>query len=300
MLVWASRPAWADSKEECVSAADRGQQARDEGKYRLAREAFIACARSSCPGMVARSCAQWLRDVDAAMPSIVVGARDEKGADVVDARVLVDGELLADKLDGRLTFIDPGEHLLRLERTGEAPQEQHVVIRASEKNRIIVFKVGSATGADQPAATGRRPQGPSPETPQATERTADSFFTTRNTVVLSLVGLAAIAVGSAVYLGVQSRSNADAAAHYRATNAPNACVGVTTSLCESWSDAVDAENRDAMASDVLYVAGGALAVGAVVTWLVWPSRPAQPASGMAWLAPAMGPGRIGLGAGGSF
>ena len=47
-----------DEKTQCISASDEGQQLRDDGKFKLAGDAFARCARPTCPGVVRRECAQ--------------------------------------------------------------------------------------------------------------------------------------------------------------------------------------------------------------------------------------------------
>jgi hypothetical protein len=68
--------AFADEREQCASAADKGQQLRDEGKYRGAREQFLSCAREVCPGPIRKDCSDWLNQVESVAPSIVIAAKE--------------------------------------------------------------------------------------------------------------------------------------------------------------------------------------------------------------------------------
>jgi hypothetical protein len=68
-----------EPKQVCLDASERGQNERDEGTYRLARESFMACARPSCPRVILDSCSQWLRELDESAPTLVLGAKDEHG-----------------------------------------------------------------------------------------------------------------------------------------------------------------------------------------------------------------------------
>ncbi len=116
------------------------------------------------------------------------------------------------------------------------------------------------------------------------------------TVVLG--GVAAAAVGVGAYFGLQSRSNANVAHGYLETKGESACGGsVPPSYCAAWDNAVQAQNRDATASDVLYVAGGVLALSAVMTWVLWPKGERAIS---AWVLPEVGPAGVGVGAGGRF
>lgn len=130
-------PARADSAQVCFDAAVDGQKHRDAGKLIAARERFIACAKG-CPDEVMKDCANWLSDVDAALPTVVFGAHDGNGHDLLDVRVSVDGRAVGDTSQGKPVALDPGTHTVRFERDGAAPIERTLVVRAGEKNRNIV------------------------------------------------------------------------------------------------------------------------------------------------------------------
>jgi len=134
-------PARADDREQCLGASSSAQDLRRENKLIDARAQLLVCARELCPGVVRRDCAQWLDEVNAAMPTIVIAAKDHLQHDVVAAHVLVDGAAYLDHLDGMAKPIDPGVHKLRLEVAGAPPVQQDIVIREGEKNRIVELTV---------------------------------------------------------------------------------------------------------------------------------------------------------------
>jgi hypothetical protein len=111
-MAWSSS-ARADDRVVCVTASERGQRLRDEGKLRAARQDFIDCSRATCPLIVTRDCNQWLSELDVSLPSIVFSARDAVGNDLVEVRVLIDGSPLVETLDGRAVPVDLGVHALR-------------------------------------------------------------------------------------------------------------------------------------------------------------------------------------------
>ncbi|HXX66888.1 MAG TPA: hypothetical protein VEK07_06890 [Polyangiaceae bacterium] len=122
----------------------------------------------------------------------------------------------------------------------------------------------------------------------------------------SIGGAAVAAVAVAIALGLESQSNANQAASDRtllnqtvsAGNSNTGCYGgANTTLCPKLNDAVQAQNRDAKASDVLYATGGVLAVAAVAAWFLWPQSRTEPS---AWLAPTVGTSEVGIRAGGRF
>lgn len=136
-----------DEKEQCISASDEGQQLRDDGKYRLARDAFVRCARPTCPAIIGHDCAQWLVDVDARSPTIVIDAKDDRGTDLVEVNVQIDGAPFVAKLDGLPTPVDPGEHIFHYEAAGFPPVDERIVIRTAEKNRVLRVRFAPYTSA---------------------------------------------------------------------------------------------------------------------------------------------------------
>lgn len=143
--------AYADGADDrvnvCADASEKGQELRDTGKLRAARDLFVKCAAEGCPAIVQKDCAAWLADVNAAIPSVVVSARDENGADLSDVTVKAEGEVIATRLDGRAVEMDPGVHTFRFERPGAAMKEESLILRTGEKRRPIRVTLVSATGS---------------------------------------------------------------------------------------------------------------------------------------------------------
>ncbi len=90
------------------ASAEDGETARKAGELLRARELFAQCAARECPAMLRRDCSSWLEDAERQVPSIVLGARDAQGNDVVDARASLDGLLVREHLDGNPIALDPG------------------------------------------------------------------------------------------------------------------------------------------------------------------------------------------------
>jgi hypothetical protein len=85
-----------------------------------------------------------LSEVQRLIPSVVLGLHDAGGNDVVGAKVSLDGQPLADRLDGHAIDVDPGEHTLQFDVSGRAPVKQKVVIREGEKGREILVTMDSS------------------------------------------------------------------------------------------------------------------------------------------------------------
>ena len=120
-IVASSSLAYADtlSKEACVDAHSRGQDARDQGKITLARKLFLTCAQSGCPAAVQGDCARFADDLSNLQPTVNFVARDGNGNDLPNTSVYVDGMLVATSIDGRPVDIDPGNHTVKFSNAGK-------------------------------------------------------------------------------------------------------------------------------------------------------------------------------------
>jgi hypothetical protein len=297
--------ALADSpKEACLIAADQGQSLRDDGKYALARDQFLSCSRDACPKLVHDQCTEWLRQLDESIPTVVFGAKDDQGADVPSARVLVDGKPVSSGIDGKPVSLDPGAHDIRFER--DTPSQSvalHVVLRTGEKNREISGTFPAAEGLPAPPeappeAPSAALQTPPPDAPEGGHESTVG----RNAVSISLLGAGVVGLGLGAFFGVKSQGDKSDAANLRGQVQANECPTPSASMiCQQLSDKVDAQNRDALVSDIMYVAGGVLAVGAVATFLLWPNSAGETrAATTSWVAPFIEPTRAGVRLGGTF
>ncbi|MBX3190682.1 MAG: hypothetical protein KF819_27025 [Labilithrix sp.] len=187
----AAQSAGADEKQACVAASEKAQQLRNAGKLGEAREQLAICGRSACPRLVQQDCTTWMSEVLAILPSIVPGARDRKGRDIVEVKVFVDGKMVTETLDGKPIAVDPGVHTFRFETRSAPPIEEQVVVRQNEKNRILT--VTFATPGD---AGGAR------VTTDATRDPAPPIAA----YVVGGVGLVGLGVGAAI--GVTASSDA--------------------------------------------------------------------------------------------
>jgi hypothetical protein len=149
----------ADDKQVCLGAYISAQRLRQEDKLVEAREQLLTCARDVCPPTLKKDCTTWTAEVDQALPSVVIDARDSDGADVIDVKVTVDGKPFADRLDGKPRPLNPGVHTFRYETEGAPVISEKVVVRAGEKMRkvIVKFATTSKNPAPAPSATGKDP-----------------------------------------------------------------------------------------------------------------------------------------------
>jgi len=130
------------SKEACIDAHSRGQDAKDQGKISLARKLFLSCAQSTCPALVQGDCARFADDLSRSQPTLSFTARDGAGADLPDTTVYIDGVLTVTRLDdGKAHDVDPGAHTIKFIH-GSKDQVVPVVINAGEKGRTVAATFG--------------------------------------------------------------------------------------------------------------------------------------------------------------
>jgi hypothetical protein len=142
-------------KLACVQASDKAQQLRVAGKLLEARDSLRACVLDACPGVVREACAQWLGEVQASLPSIVIGAKDGDGRDLLDVKVSIDGKLVTEHLGGLAVPIDPGRHKMRYEKADGTFLEEDILVGEGTKNRAVSVAFpapkASAVGSTTPA-----------------------------------------------------------------------------------------------------------------------------------------------------
>ena len=148
-----TRTAAADDTSVCIAASEAGQSLRDKQALLEAREKFATCSRDVCPRPIRADCMQQRDAVEAAMPSVVLRAKDTRGEDAIDVKVFCDGAVLATQLDGRARPVNPGAHVFRFEIQGVPPFERKVVVGEGEKNRLVVGDAPRETPPSNPSAT---------------------------------------------------------------------------------------------------------------------------------------------------
>jgi hypothetical protein len=214
---------------------DSGQHLRTSRKLIAAKDQFIVCARAICPGPVKKDCAEWLAELEATLPSVVLGAKDPKGGDVIDVSVTVDNSPFVDKLDGSSVPIDPGPHVFHFEWRGHPSVDQQVLIREGEKSRLVTATFpGSSTDAP-PAPPDAKGSAPVP-------------------VGVWIFGGLAVA-GGAAFAGLGASGQSDAS-NLRSTCAPN---------CSS--SAVDSARLKVILANVSLGVGIA-SLGIATTWFI--------------------------------
>jgi hypothetical protein len=225
---------------DCIGASDSSLTLRKEHKLRAARAQLLVCAAASCPEDIRNECIRRVADINAGMPTIVFEAKDAAGRDLSGVRVTMDGQVLAERLEGTALSIDPGEHTFVFETAGQPLVQKQFVIREGEKDR----REGVVFGAIEPA------------TAPSASKPAQQGLGTQRILAIAAAGIGLVGVGVGTAFGLQSMSKHDDAVQA----CPNLCAdqrGV-----DLWNDAQSAGN----VSTVGFAVGAAALVGAAVLW----------------------------------
>ena len=245
----------ADDKQVCVAASEKGQQLRSSGKLVEAREQFNLCGRTECPKLIQQDCTQWMSEVLASLPSVVPGAKDKKGRDIVDARLSIDGKVVTETLDGKPIVVDPGVHsfVFEAKSAGAAPAvKEQFVIKPGEKNRLVSVTIATGDDGGATAAAG------------TTEPPADTSKSSPPIAAYVVGGLGIAALGAAGVMALLASSDAR---DLRSTCSPN---------CKQ-SD-VDAIQTRYTINAVTAGVGGVLLITGIVLLIVHGSGSAQTGS----------------------
>ncbi len=271
----ASPSASADvTKEACLDAHSRGQDARDQGKLTLARKLFLTCAQSTCPALVQGDCARYADDLGRLQPTLSFVARDGRGRDLPDTSVYIDGVRVATRLDdGKAHDVDPGKHSVKFSHGGKE-QVVTVVVGAGEKARTVTATFGSPPGAP---VTGIGLQ------PTPTRLPAPAPRPVRPAGARLLLGLgAAMALGGGA-LGIVGLALV-----------PDGCsIGTHRCAAPPGDPAFGDAGNAVTLMNIGFVAAG-VGVAAVVGGLVWYKKGAKPPREQNLVAPWLAPGTAGI------
>jgi hypothetical protein len=135
------------STAECLAATESSVKLGNDHKLRAERAQFLVCAAASCPTDIRKDCASQVESVSAQIPTIIFEAKDPSGADINAVKVTMDGEVLAERLEGTALSIDPGEHTFAFETAGQPPVTRKFTIQQAQKDRHERITFGTITPA---------------------------------------------------------------------------------------------------------------------------------------------------------
>jgi hypothetical protein len=305
IVLGSTNAALADpTKQECLDAFEKQQSMRAQNKLRTARDAAKVCASPSC-GRIAPDCAKSALDIAALIPTIVFEAKDGDGHDVAAVKVSMDGQKIADKLEGSALEVDIGDHEFVFEANGQTVK-QRFVIREGDKVRHEKVTIGQPTPATTtttttpPTTTPTQPPPPAADTPKAPDP-APTPVDTGSTgtgqrvagAVIGVVGIVGAAIGT-YYLVSYSSDNSSFP-----TDGQKLCGGIGQgTTCPPAQDLKSSIESESVKGGVALGIGGALIVTGLIVFLTAPSH--HTATSSLQLVPTMGRGSGGLVLGGSF
>jgi hypothetical protein len=232
---------------DCLAANEAALKLGNEHKLRSERSQLLVCAASTCPADIRKECLSHVDRLNAQIPTIVLSAKDASGADLVAVKVAMEGEVLAERLEGTALAVDPGEHTFTFETAGQAPVTKKLFIMQGQKDRreLVVFEA------------------PQPATGQASEARSEPGGGIGTQKVLALIagglGVAGLGVGTAFGLIAMSQKNDAQSA------CPNTCA--TQDGVNKWSSA----GSSARIADIGFIVGGVGVAGGAILWLTAPN-----------------------------
>ena len=251
-----TRFASADDKADCLAASDKAQDLRSQSKLVESRAQLLICARDVCPGAISQDCTQWLKEVDAATPTITISAHDRDNHDLVDVSVRLDGIPWVEWLDGKAHPVNPGPHTFVFTAAGKPTVTQQVLVQEGDHDRGIVVVMGKAEVPSPTPDVTAHPEPKQPESPPA----SGAVWMRPVGYVLMTAGLVSVVAGGV--FGIVATVNWN--------QATSACP--IQSPCSD-SSALNARSTAGTTADwstALLVAGGVVAATGFVVWLAAP------------------------------
>ena len=266
---WTARAA-EPTTADCLDASEKSLALRNQHKLREARDQLLICSAGSCPADIRDECIRRVDGINAAMPTLVFEAKDAAGNDLVAVKVTMDGQPVADRLDGVALSIDPGEHAFTFAMEGQPPVVKKLVLREGEKHRQerIAFGVPVApTPAAAPIPVSAPIVAPELQAAPPPSETLPRGFGTQRILALVSAGVGVVGLGFGIGYGLAAMSKHD--------EAKKACPGLCTDQhgVDLWNQASSAGN----VSTVGFIVGAAGIVGGAVLWFT--ARPAASETG---------------------
>jgi hypothetical protein len=257
-----SSVAAAQDMQRCIASNEKSIALRKAGKLRDALEELRTCAADRCVADIQTVCEQRIAEIHAAMPTIVFGAKDGSGHDLIAVKVGVDTKPLAERLDGAAIAVDPGAHDFSFEVAGRPVLMTRLLIREGEKDRHETVVIEGA-----PARPGSE---------------AESGGTGATLgLVVGGAGAAALIAGGVLGLWASSKWS----------DSKSECGAPGCSPAAHAAAIADHDSASGMAlgSTIAFVAGGsALAAGAVLFLVALPGRHQTAAGGKVQITPGLG------------
>ncbi len=256
----AARPALAadPTTAECLSATESSLALRHQHKLRDARAKLLICSADSCPADIRNECIRRVAEIKTAIPTIVFEARDAAGNDLGAVKVTMDGEVLAERLDGSALSIDPGARAFTFATAGHPGVHKQFLIREGEKDRRerIVFDRSVAVAATSLPAVRPTPTVTASSTPSVSAQSEPRPVDTQRKLALAAAGIGIVGLGVGIGFGLASI--------FKHRDAVQACPGECAD--QNGVDLWNKARSDGTVSTVAFIVGTVGIVGGVVLW----------------------------------
>ncbi|HQY65003.1 MAG TPA: hypothetical protein PK141_26605 [Polyangiaceae bacterium] len=130
-----------DTKRQCAADHEQTQRRRLEGALVAARVSAIACAQETCPARVRVECIQLLGELDAAIPSVIVDAREPDGSSPPRVTITIDGGEGIEGDGGKPLALDPGAHVVRAVTPDGRAIEARFTLSEGEARRHVPLRL---------------------------------------------------------------------------------------------------------------------------------------------------------------
>ncbi len=259
------------SVTDCLSATEAAPKLRASHKLREARKQLLVCAAPTCPAEIRADCTHAVDEVNANLSTIVFAVKTTAGQELSAVKVTMDGEVVAEQLDGSALALDPGSHSFTFESAGQPQTTQTFILREGDKWRIESVVMGSAATAAAATATAT----PTP-TPSSTQASSPGGPLKTVGIVTGAVGVAGLAFGTVFGVLALSTKGSDC----------------SNGLCNPGSSST-AYTRGNM-STAGFIAGGVLLAGGVTMFLLAPKGGSEKPAASVAVGPMAGPSVGGL------
>ena len=153
LAVW-QLPAYA-APAACVAAWRNADKLVKVGQLRAAKVSMLKCAHYTCGGVLSKECGRRVAEIENDTPTIVPVVKDEDGDALADVSLAMDGELVANRIDGRAVMVDPGTHEFTFQRGNRVLASYQTTILQGQRNRTVEVSLDG----DRPMVKTRLPPG---------------------------------------------------------------------------------------------------------------------------------------------
>jgi hypothetical protein len=137
-------------REQCIRSYETGQRLEKTGNLVEAASRLAFCASPTCPTLMRQDCAERLRQVNTATPSLLLTITF--GGTRAPVRVSIDGQGRSWAEDAPQVIVNPGRHELRVEAEGFKTQTRQLLVGEGEQSVPVELRLTAEAKAAAPPA----------------------------------------------------------------------------------------------------------------------------------------------------